>query len=145
MVQKSFTQNSITGWPASKFHFSPWLVWHTPLTSLKKAPKEQAKNAHFIAMLSKIKLAIFHQNNIATNYKALITSFRLLWDADSWNFSNVKTINAYRTFWLLLVLAALFKTYIVKNQRFYSVNNSQLVSNDFQLLKALSLLRLMCK
>ena len=128
MIQKSFTQNSITGWPASKFHFSPWLVWHTPLTSLKKASKEQAKNAHFIAMLSKIKLAIFRQNNIATNYKALTASFRLLWDADSWNFSNIKTINAYRTFWLLLVLAALFKVYIVKNQRFYSINNSHLVS-----------------
>ena len=80
-----------------------------------------------------------------TYYKAPTTNFRLFWDADSWNFSNIKTINAFRTLWLLPVLAPFFKVSIVKNQRFYSVANSQLVPNDFQLLKALSHLGLMWK
>ena len=80
-----------------------------------------------------------------TYHKAPTTKFRLFWDADSWNFSNIKTINAFRTLWLLPVLAPFFKVSIVKNQRFYSVANSQLVPNDFQLLKALSHLGLMWK
>ena len=45
---------------------------------------------------------------------------------------------------LLHVLAPLFKSSIVKYQRFDSVANSQLVSSDF-LSKALSHLGLMCK
>ena len=71
-------------------------------------------------------------------YEAPTTNFRLFWDADSWNFSNNMTDNAFRTIWLLPVFAHLFKVILVKNQRFYSVPNLQLVSNDFQLLKALS-------
>ena len=80
-----------------------------------------------------------------TYHEAPTTNFRLFWDADSWNFSNIKTINAFRTLWLLPVLAPFFKVSIVKNQRFHSVANSQLVPNDFQLLKALSHLGLMWK
>ena len=73
-----------------------------------------------------------------TYYEAPTTNFRLFWDAEKWNFSNHKSNNPFRTLWLLLVLAPFFKVSIVKNQRFFSVANSQLVSNDFQLLKALS-------
>ena len=80
-----------------------------------------------------------------TYHKAPTTKFRLFWDADSWNFSNIKTINAFRTLWLLPVLAPFFKVSIVKDQRFHSVANSQLVPNDFQLLKALSHLGLVWK
>ena len=80
-----------------------------------------------------------------TYHKAPTTKFRLFWDADSWNFSNIKTINAFRTLWLLPVLAPFFKVSIVKSQRFDSVANSQLVPSDFQLLKALSNLGIMCK
>ena len=46
---------------------------------------------------------------------------------------------------LLPVLAPFFKVSIVKNQRFDSLANSQLVPCDFQLLKAFSHLGLMCK
>ena len=80
-----------------------------------------------------------------TYYEAPTTNFRLFWDAESWNFSNNKTNNAFGTSWLLPVLAPFFKVSIVKNQRFDSVANSQLVPNDFQLSKALSNLGLMCK
>ena len=80
-----------------------------------------------------------------TYHEAPTTNFRLFWDADSWNFSNIKTINAFRTLWLLPVLAPFFKVSIVKDQRFHSVANSQLVPNDFQLLKALSHLGLVWK
>ena len=78
-------------------------------------------------------------------YKASTTIFRLFWDAESWNFSNKKTCDAFRTLLLLPVLAPFFKVSIVKNQRFDSLANSQLVSSDFQLSKALSNLGLMCK
>ena len=42
-------------------------------------------------------------------------------------------------------LAPFFKGSIVKNQRFDSVANSQLVPNDFQLSKALNHLGFICK
>ena len=80
-----------------------------------------------------------------TYYEASTTIFRLFWDAERWNFSNEKTCDAFRTLLLLPVLAPFFKVYIVKNQRFDSLANSQLVPSDFQLSKALSNLGLMCK
>ena len=80
-----------------------------------------------------------------TYYEASNTIFRLFWDAESWNFSNKKTCDAFRTLLLLPVSAPFFKVSIVKNQRFDSLANSQLVPSDFQLSKALSNLGLMCK
>ena len=55
----------------------------------------------------------------ATYLKAPTTNFRLFWDADSWNFSNIKTINAFRTLWLLPVLAPFFKVSIVKESKIW--------------------------
>ena len=78
-------------------------------------------------------------------YEAPTTNFWLFFDAESWNFSNKKTCDAFRTLLLLPVLAPFFKVSIVKNQRFDSVANSQLVPSDFQLLKALSHLGLVWK
>ena len=78
-------------------------------------------------------------------YKAYITIILLFYDAESWNFQNKKTCDAFRTLLPLPILAPFFKVSIVKNQRFDSVANSQLVPSDFQLLKALSNLGLMCK
>ena len=71
------------------------------------------------------------------------TNYRLIWDVESWNFSNNQTDNAFRALWLSFVLVPLFKVSIVNNQRLYTVTNSQLVSNDFPLLKALSCFGLM--
>ena len=80
-----------------------------------------------------------------TYYEASTTIFRLFWDAESWNFSNKKTCDAFRTLLLLPVSAPFFIVSIVKNQRFDSLANSQLVPSDFQLLKVFSHLGLMCK
>ena len=38
-----------------------------------------------------------------TYYKASTTIFRLFWDAESWNFSNIKTFDAFMTLLLLPV------------------------------------------
>ena len=88
---------------------------------------------------------IYNENPYDILREASTTTFRLFWDAESWNFSNKKTCDAFRTLLLLPVLAPFFKVSIVKNQRFDSLANSQLVPSDFQLLKALSNLGLMCK
>ena len=80
-----------------------------------------------------------------TYHKAHTTKFRLFEMQTVGILQISRQLMLLGPLWLLPVLAPFFKVSIVKDQRFHSVANSQLVPNDFQLLKALSHLGLVWK